>query len=115
MVSISEYHKCPECGVPWKQEETITDSFLRDKEEGHYKDKTIEEVKEISAEMYGCTEDNPQHFGTEHFVGIQLEWNHPNHWDGVSYWKCLNCDTTWNRFTNLKEDIPENPNKSNNL
>ena len=34
-------------------------------------------------------------------IGIEYEWNHPAHYDGVSEWMCPDCKTRWSRWTNL--------------
>jgi hypothetical protein len=58
---------------------------------------TDEQIVE-KAKLYG----NPNaRFGTKHFVGIE----DPTNYDGVSYWKCQNCNSVWDRWTNkLLED-----------
>lgn len=32
-------------------------------------------------------------------VGIELPYDDPDHYDGVSFWECPKCDTRWDRFT----------------
>jgi rubredoxin len=40
-------------------------------------------------------------------VGIELPPEHPDHIDGVSFWQCPDCGTTWDRFTEeVVEDFP---------
>lgn len=36
--------------------------------------------------------------------GIELPYDDPNHYDGVSYWQCPDCHFTWDRFTG-KESV----------
>lgn len=81
--------KCPTCGVAWQQAENIYDFFKN--ERGYSKEKAAE-----AAEMYGCTKENPRHFGIN-VVGIETE-----KYDGVSYWKCDKCGTVFDRWT-MKE------------
>lgn len=45
----------------------------------------------------------PYTWGRE--IGIELAYDHPNHYDGVSYWQCPDCKTTFNRFTGKEEEI----------
>jgi len=101
--------QCPKCGFFWEGED-IYQHFLKMREEGHdyYKNKTDEEIRK-TAGMYGWTEESPKCFS--HIIGIELEYNHPQHYDGVSYWMCPKCETTWNRFTGKEEPIPPNPNR----
>ena len=78
--------QCPSCAVSWECEETIYEHFLaiqgNDEVESRRK-----------AEMYGCTPDNPKHFGVN-VVGIEVQ----GQYDGISYWKCLKCEATFNRW-----------------
>lgn len=32
-------------------------------------------------------------------IGIEYSYDHPDHYDGVSAWRCPGCGTTWNRWT----------------
>ena len=104
-MTIKEKDQCPECGFFWKGED-IHAHFLKRRAEGdsHYADKTDEEIRE-TAGHYGWTEEEPISFS--HIVGIELPYGHPNRYDGVSYWMCPKCRTTWNRFSGEKEVIPE--------
>ena len=100
----SDLDNCPECGADWNKGD-IFEYFMLRKETGdeHYKDKTVEEIKEVAGH-YGWTEENPKCF--RRLIGIELPYGHPNRYDGVSYWRCPDCETTWNRFTGEKEEIP---------
>lgn len=77
---------CPECNVTWEAKETIFDHF---RSKGH----TVSEARE-SASHYGCTPENPKHFGVN-MMGIEI----PGKYDGVSYWKCTECNTIFDRWT----------------
>lgn len=102
---ISERKHCPECGFLWHGED-IYQCFLRKRSEGdlYWSEKTNKEILE-AAGHYGWTREEPKCF--KHVVGVELPYNHPNHYDGVSYWMCPKCRTTWNRWTQKKEKIPE--------
>jgi len=94
--------KCPKCNIDWEEEETIYDYFL-----GKYliefsKSMKVEEIERKAMETancYGHTEENPKHFGKNH-IGIE----DPDKYDGVSYWLCTNCNTTFNRWTMQEEE-----------
>ena len=87
--------KCPKCGVSWLGE-PIIDSFKKSKWCKDFTDLQIEEtVKSMYAEPY-CWQRQ---------IGIQLPRDHPKYIDGVSYWMCPDCKTTFNRFTEKEEEI----------
>jgi hypothetical protein len=35
-------------------------------------------------------------------IGVELAWDDPKHYDGVSYWRCPDCGSEWNRWTGEK-------------
>ena len=78
--------ECPKCKIPWEEKETIYEFFLN-----KYKD---EEQARESANNYGCTPEKPKHFG-KNVIGIEIQ----GMYDGISYWECQNCGTTFNRWT----------------
>lgn len=91
---------CPECGCKWKGED-ILEYFLRLKREGdpYWGKKTREEIRE-SAGDYGWKEEEPKWFSR--LIGVELPYDDPGHYDGVSFWKCPDCETQWDRFTGEK-------------
>ena len=103
-MNIREQEKCPKCGAQW-QGEDIFEYFMRVRAEGDpfYGSKTEEEIREVAGN-YGWSEENRICF--THLIGVELEYNHPWHYDGVSYWQCHQCKTTWNRWSNEEERIP---------
>ena len=103
-MSIEELTNCPKCDAQW-QGEDIYEYFLKRRADGdpYYMGKTDAEIRN-AAGNYGWTEENHRCFGN--LIGIELSYDHPQHYDGVSYWQCPDCKTTWNRFTNEEEEIP---------
>lgn len=97
---INIYGDCPECKKSWKGK-SILDTFLLKKEEGEpfYTSKSDEEIEKMVEESYSP----PYHFSE--VIGIELSWDHPKHYDGISYYKCPHCNSTFNRFTGEKEKI----------
>lgn len=91
---------CPECGGDWDGGD-IYEHFLEAKfnpnheQHEYYKDKTLDEIKK-SAGSYGWTEETPRRFGK--LIGIELPYDDPDHYDGVSFWQCPHCEIAWNRF-----------------
>ena len=83
--NMKQFKECPTCKIPWEEEETIYEHFLH---------KTGQSSKARAiAEMYGDTEENPQHFG-KNVMGIYDDKN-----DRVSHWMCTNCESLFDRFT----------------
>lgn len=84
--------RCPECGIAWERKENIYEYF-RD-----YRGYSKEEAAK-AAEMYGCTKEDPKHFGIN-VVGIETE-----KYDGISYWRCDVCGSVFDRWTMKKTSI----------
>ena len=77
---------CPGCNVTWQQEETITEYF---ENTGYSHRKALQ-----TGAMYGCTPDSPKH-SAKNVIGIEIR----GQYDGVSYWKCTECQTVFDRWT----------------
>ena len=77
--------KCPKCNISWREEESIYEYFFL-----KYGDSA--KAREI-AEEYGDTPGHPQHF-SKNVVGIE-----DKNYDGVSFWRCTNCQSIFDRFT----------------
>ncbi len=94
---------CPRCKSSWDGG-SILETFIKGRDNGTQtwcKDMTDEEIEKDMKEKYSP----PYRWGRE--VGIELSWDHPNHYDGVSYWQCPDCNATFNRFTGNEEEIPQ--------
>ena len=81
--------ECPKCKIPWEEKETIYEFFLN-----KYQD---EEKATSAAKNYGCTPESPKHFG-KNVIGIEIQ----GMYDGISFWECQGCKTTFDRWT-MKE------------
>lgn len=46
---------------------------------------------------YGDLPEDERFYST--LMGIELAYDHPKHYDGVSYWQCQSCGFTWDRWT----------------
>lgn len=107
-IITEEDHKgcCPECGSNWDGGD-IYEYFLDVKNnptsEGYayYKDKTDAEIM-ASAESYGYRPNDKKHFSK--LIGIELPYNDPDHYDGISYWQCPECMVAWNRFNGKRTE-----------
>ena len=91
---------CPKCGGNWDG----GDIYEKLKSHELYKNYTEEQLLD-AASSYGWTPKHRIHFSL--LIGIELPWNHPQHYDGISYWQCPHCNETWNRFTMKQEKIIE--------
>lgn len=99
-ILLPKQRTCPKCNSDWDGG-SILETFIRQRDEGaeYLKGKSNEEIEQYMKESYSP----PYRWGRE--IGIELEWNHPNHYDGVSYWQCPDCQTTFNRFSGIEETI----------
>lgn len=91
---------CPKCKSNWDGG-SILETFIAQRNQGVncWQGKSYEELQECVEEFYSP----PYRWGRQ--IGIELEWNHPKHYDGVSYIQCPDCKTTFNRFTGEEENI----------
>lgn len=99
---MTEERLCKKCGSNWDGG-SILEEFLKQRDnakEGGYRfGWTDQQVEDSMKEYYSP----PYRWGRE--IGIQLLFDHPDHYDGVSYWQCPDCKTTFNRFTGKEEII----------
>lgn len=91
---------CPKCGSDWDGG-SIIDAFIEQRNQGskHWGGKTDEEIEKEVKENYSP----PYRWGRQ--IGIQLPFDHPLHYDGISYWQCPDCSTAFNRFTGDEEAL----------
>lgn len=88
---VSEKTKdCPVCKASWDGE-SILETFQRQRAEGVkcFQGKTDRELEAMIKEYY-----RPP-YRWSRLQGIE----DPMKYDGISYWQCPDCKTTWNRFT----------------
>ncbi len=94
---------CPKCNSNWDGG-SILETFLKQRDAaqpGEFRyGWTDEQVENNMKECYSP----PYRWGRE--IGVELSYDHPNYYDGVSYWQCPDCKTTFNRFTGFEEEIP---------
>lgn len=96
LVELDKTGRCPKCNASW-DDGGILETFkkLRDAGDQYYATKTDEELVEI-ARSHGSTPENPQKFSR--LIGFELAYDHPDHYDGVSFWRCPECSYDWQRF-----------------
>ena len=87
--NIRDLTQCPSCKSSWD----AGDIYEELRKSQHYKNLTDAEVKK-AASSYGWTEENPKSFSR--LIGIEVMGKY----DGISYWKCPDCNTYWDRWTN---------------
>ena len=88
MMSALHGDGCPKCAVGWIDENNMYDTY---RAQGESK---AEATK--FASFYGCTKTNPLSF-SKNVMAYETD-----DYDGVSFWKCTNCNTLFDRFT-MKE------------
>lgn len=97
-LNYPEVKNCPKCGFLLDGGDIVeTFKEMRANGDPYYKDKTDEDIKK-SAALYGWTKEDPKRFSN--IIGVET-----HDYDGVSYWKCPSCKTTWNRWTGEEEEI----------
>ena len=88
---MDHYGNCPKCGESW-DDGLIIDNFRKQKE---YKDLSEEELEAKVKNWYAP----PYKFSK--LLGIEIMGGY----DGVSYWQCPFCKTTWDRFTGEEHSL----------
>jgi hypothetical protein len=99
---MTEERLCKKCGSNWDGGSVLEEFFKQrdNAKEGEYRfGWTDQQVEDSMKECYSP----PYRWGRE--IGIQLPFDHPNYYDGISYWQCPDCKTTFNRFTGKEEII----------
>lgn len=88
-VELDRYGDCPECGSSWDAGDIFP--VLRKQDWcKHLSDEQLQAKIEV---MYG-----PPPHKFSRIVGVELAYNHPQHYDGVSFWRCPDCKKQWHRF-----------------
>ncbi len=101
---------CPECKASWDDGD-IYEYFMEAKfnpsheQHNYYKNKTVNEIKD-TAGSYGWSDKNQVRFGKVIGIDMSMDLNATDDesYDGVSYWKCPECNIAWNRFNGLRTD-----------
>lgn len=89
--------QCSKCNHPFKSTKTMPEDLLEANPDFYG---TLEKAKESASKYYGWTEENDRRF-INGYIGIE-----DDSYDGVSYHQCLNCGTTWSRWTGDEVDYP---------
>lgn len=85
---LDHHGKCPKCGADW----CAGDIFETFRGQEWCKDKSDSELRAFIERSYAP----PYKFSR--LIGVELPYNHPKHYDGVSYWECPDCPATFPRF-----------------
>ena len=87
---------CPECEVDWRADQIPVEYVVKDYYGHEPPCKRKFKYPEPDTEPCTCV---PRYYSN--LVGIELPYNDPNHYDGVSYWQCPACCARWDRFTGV--------------
>lgn len=103
-MNFEDRDECPECRVTWRGGE-VPDGLMAT---GNY---ATHEAAEEAAESYGWTPENKATFRVN-VIGIEYAWDNPEHYDGISEWRCTECGLRIGRFSDkfLKDDELEDRN-----
>ena len=93
-MSLDRQGPCPECGADWRSSPIPVEYVLAD-HYGHVVPCTRKFMYPVK-DTTPCT-CPPRYYSR--LIGIQLPYDDPNHFDGVSFWRCPDCGAQWNRFT----------------
>ena len=95
-----ENRRCPKCDSDWDGG-LIADTFKekRDNGEQFYKGMSDAEIDKMVEESYSP----PYRWGRE--IGIELPYSHPNHYDGISFIKCPDCEAIFDRWSGEETTI----------
>jgi hypothetical protein len=85
---LNHHGHCPKCNSDWCGEDIFV--VLRPQE--WCKNKSDDELRKIVRDSYAP----PYKFSR--LIGVQLSYDHPDHYDGVSYWECPDCKYKFYRF-----------------
>ena len=85
--------QCPECNSNWDGG-SILETFIKQREEGIkcWQGMSNEKIEQYMKESYSP----PYRWRRQ--LGIEVE----GLYDGISYWKCPDCNTLFDRFTGKK-------------
>ena len=101
---LDHHGLCPKCGADWDGGDIFEHlKELRAARDSFYGPKTDAELR-VFARCYGWTPETPKRFSK--LIGVELPYGHPDHYDGVSFWRCPECAYQWSRFaeTSAEQD-----------
>jgi RNA polymerase subunit RPABC4/transcription elongation factor Spt4 len=86
---------CPKCNSSWDGG-SIVETFIKGRDDGTQKwckDMTDEQIEENVKSHYS----SPYRWRRE--IGVELAYDHPKHYDGISMWECPDCGARFDRWT----------------
>lgn len=85
---LDHFGKCPKCGADWDAGDVFTTLRPQDWCKHMSDEQLMAEIHASYAPPYKFSR----------LIGVELPYNHPQHYDGVSYWMCPDCKHQWPRF-----------------
>jgi hypothetical protein len=92
-IELDHHGRCPSCNASWDGGAIF--DVLRTQD--WCADKSDEELQKYIEDHYSP----PYRFSR--IVGVELPHDHPEHYDGVSYWQCPYCRHQWPRFLSRRK------------
>jgi hypothetical protein len=86
--NFDRFGNCPKCGASWDAG-NIFDAL---RPQAWCKEKTDAELQAYIEASFSP----PYKFSR--LIGVEFPHDHPRHYDGVSVWRCPDCNNEWNRF-----------------
>jgi hypothetical protein len=87
------FDNCPECNANWLGGE-IPDGLMQANPQAY----PTRELAEEAAAHCGWTSENKLKFKVN-MMGVQYAYDHPQHYDGLSEWRCTVCGARFNACT----------------
>jgi hypothetical protein len=87
---------CPECGANW-QGGQIPVEYVAKGYYGHREPcQALQSWHDDYDQLVPCTCE-PRYYSK--LIGIELPYDDPHHYDGVSFWMCAACGARWDRWS----------------
>lgn len=99
-VGTDEGRYCPKCNGDWRSTEISRDALFKGYY-GHEPPCTKKRSWDDGYDENAPCDCPPRYYS--HLVGVELSYDDPNHYDGVSLWMCPYCGTRWDRWTMLEK------------
>lgn len=87
-VALNHHGRCPKCNADW----CAGDIFDTLRTQDWCKAMSDDDLRAHIRQFYSP----PYKFSR--LIGVELPCTHPDHYDGVSYWECPDCEHQFPRF-----------------
>lgn len=88
-----QYRECPVCNITWEGDE-IPDGLMKANPQAY----DTRDKAEEAARSYGWTSENKAKFSAN-VIAVEYAYDDPDHYDGISEWRCLVCESRIGRWS----------------